>query len=126
MISSYNIVVVCIPAIFCIVGQMESINVHHLFRILIQKSNQYQLKTKTFHLFHLQCHFWDISSSSWIPDICTPQVNTLVIESQPYAVCECTEVGVVRVTAGELRPIPTTTIIAPTTATAAITETSKE
>merc|ERR1712149_23676 len=39
-----------------------------------------------------------------------------VIGSQSYAVCECSELGTVRVTAGEARPVPSTTPAATTTA----------
>lgn len=53
-----------------------------------------------------------------------------MVGTQSYAVCECTEVGVVRVTAGELRPVPTagptttrgnTTTVGATTTTPAVT-----
>merc|ERR1712113_1091429 len=57
---------------------------------------------------------WDKVSSTWASDKCTAQTNTLVIGSQSYAVFECSEVGIVRVTAGSERPTPTTE--SPTTA----------
>merc|ERR1719428_466247 len=74
---------------------------------------QLPLKNEADTKYFYSCGFWDKVSSTWASDKCTAQTDTLVIGSQSYAVCECSEVGIVRVTAGSERPTPTTS--APTT-----------
>ena len=54
--------------------------------------------------------------SSWSSDTCVAQADTLVIGSQSYDVCECSELGTVRVAAGEASPVPSTTSAATATA----------
>merc|ERR550519_153973 len=77
---------------------------------------QLPLKNQADSKYYYVCDFWNSASSSWSSDTCVAQADTLVIGSQSYAVCECSELGTVRVTAGEARPVPSTTPAATTTA----------
>merc|ERR550519_811086 len=77
---------------------------------------QLPLKNQDDSKYYYVCDYWNSASSSWSSDTCVAQADTLVIGSQSYAVCECSELGTVRVTAGEARPVPSTTPAATTTA----------
>merc|ERR1712193_235159 len=77
---------------------------------------QLPLKNQADSKYYYVCDFWNSASSSWSSDTCVAQTDTLVLGSQSYAVCECSELGTVRVTAGEARPVPSTTPSATTTA----------
>merc|ERR550519_2072899 len=84
---------------------------------------QLPLKNQADSKYYYVCDFWNSASSSWSSDTCVAQADTLVIGSQSYAVCECSELGTVRVTAGEARPVltttPATTTLSPETETEA-------
>merc|ERR1712062_280429 len=85
---------------------------------------QLPLKNQDDSKYYYVCDYWNSVTSNWTSDTCVAQADTLVIGSQSYAVCECSEVGTVRVTAGEERPILTTTPAASTTASPDTTQAS--
>jgi len=61
---------------------------------------QVQLPLRTPHDsdYYYVCDFWNTTTSRWVGGVCVAQPATLFVASHPYVVCECSQVGRVRIT----------------------------
>lgn len=77
---------------------------------------QIPLKNENDNQYFYKCQSWDASSSLWSSNYCMADEQTLSINSQSYAVCQCNQTGIVSVIAGSQRPVaPSDTPVLETT-----------